>query len=72
MHKKKAEQFDEEIGSVPVDDVINGDDIIADETDTVLGGESLYLTFEDEIAQGKELKLKAKDFVTKVNDTYRE
>ena len=41
-------------------------DLFASDNDTVLGGESLYCTNDDEIAKGSELKLKAKPYVRKV------
>lgn len=42
------------------------DNMLADDTDTVLGGESLYCTMDDELAIGKDLKLAAKDLVFKL------
>ena len=48
------------------------DNMLADDTDTVLGGESLYCTMDDELAIGKDLKLAAKDLVFKLRDTHLE
>jgi len=43
-------------------------DIFANDDDTVLGGESLYCTLDEEIAMGKELKLRAKKYVLKLSN----
>lgn len=71
---KHDEQNEDEIevGAITDDDIITPENMLAGETDTVLGGESLYCTEDDEIIKGKDLKLKAKDFVTKIPDNYKE
>ena len=47
-------EFDDEIGSI-VQTQLEGSQMFADDDDTVIGGESLYCTQNDEIAKGHDL-----------------
>ena len=72
--RRRAQSVDsDELGSVERISNLNPEDfLVSDSEDTAIGGESLYLTQDDELATGASIRLSHREFVQKVKSTHHE